>query len=139
MQTCEVVTHKRSWKRCAAHVHISHIIRSLELPKRRVIEEPELHECHQMRAHEGSKSGVLLEVHKLNGMRNGVTSAPGTSQFATVRNLHESKNVILQQQCHNRDISQAASTTRGVYGPQKQVSSRLLLVKFLSLAPPCLC
>ncbi|KAJ1382570.1 hypothetical protein SESBI_44128 [Sesbania bispinosa] len=108
----EVVIHKRSWKRCAAHVHISHIIRSLEAPKRQVIKETELYECHQMRAHEGSKRGVLLEVHNMKGMRNGVISA-------TVRNPHESKNGILQQQCHYRDISQAAPTPR-VYGPQKQ-------------------
>ncbi|XP_061355831.1 uncharacterized protein LOC133300326 isoform X2 [Gastrolobium bilobum] len=101
---------KRSWKRCAAHVHISHIIRSLEVPKRHVIKEPELYECHQM--NEGTNCGVLLEVHNLNGMRNGVISA-------TVRDPHESKNGILQQQCHYRDISQAAPI-HGGYGPQKQ-------------------
>ncbi|XP_027329660.1 uncharacterized protein LOC113846042 isoform X3 [Abrus precatorius] len=108
----EVGIHKRSWKRCAAHVHISHIIQSLEVPKRQVTKESELFECHQMRAHEGSKSGVLLEVHNITGMGNGIASA-------TVRNPHKSKNVILQQQCHYRDISQATPTP-GVYGPQKQ-------------------
>ncbi|RDY13011.1 hypothetical protein CR513_02127, partial [Mucuna pruriens] len=96
----------------STHVHISHIIKSLEVPKRRVIKETELYECHQMRAHEGSKHGVHLEVHSLNGMKNGITSS-------SVRNPHESKNIILQQQCHYRDISQSAPKPV-VYGPQKQ-------------------
>ncbi|TKY75247.1 hypothetical protein E2542_SST04014 [Spatholobus suberectus] len=30
----EIVVHKKSWKRCAAHVHISHLIRNLEVSKR---------------------------------------------------------------------------------------------------------
>ncbi|ESW32662.1 hypothetical protein PHAVU_001G006800 [Phaseolus vulgaris] len=103
---------KRSWKKCAAHVHISHIIQSLEkMPKRHVIKETKLFDCHQPRAHEGSKRGVLLEAHSLNGMKNGTTF--------TVRNPNESKNIILQQQCHYREISQSASTPV-VYGPQKQ-------------------
>ncbi|TKY57634.1 hypothetical protein E2542_SST14684 [Spatholobus suberectus] len=108
----KIFSPKRSWKRCAAHVHISHIINRLEVPKRQVIKETELYECHQMRAHEVSKRGVLLEVHSLNGIKNGVTSS-------TVRNPHESKNIILQQQCHYRDISQAVPTPV-VYGHQKQ-------------------
>ncbi|KAK7382954.1 hypothetical protein VNO78_28618 [Psophocarpus tetragonolobus] len=100
---------KRSWKKCVAHVHISHIIKSLEMPKRRDIKETELFECHQTGAHEGR--GVLSEVHSLNGMKNGVNS--------TVRNPQESKNIILQQKCHYRDISQAVPTPV-VYGPQNQ-------------------
>ncbi|KAK7280745.1 hypothetical protein RJT34_25812 [Clitoria ternatea] len=109
----EVVIHKRSWKRCATHVHISHIIQSLESPKRQVIKEYELYDCHQMRAQE-PKQGVFLEVHNLNIMSKGVTSS-------TVKSPQESKtkNVILQRQCHYRDISQAAPTPE-VYGPQKQ-------------------
>ncbi|KAG4964101.1 hypothetical protein JHK84_041180 [Glycine max] len=103
---------KRSWKRCAAHVHISHLIKSLEVPKTQVIKESELFGCHQMREHEGSKRGVLLEVHSSNRMKIGITSS-------TLRNPHESKNIILQRQSHYRDISQAAPTPV-VYGPQKQ-------------------
>ena len=85
------------------------------MPKRHVIKETKLFDCHQPRAHEGSKRGVLLEAHSLNGMKNVTTF--------TVRNPNESKNIILQQQCHYREISQSASTPV-VYGPQKQVSLR---------------
>ncbi|KAK7321805.1 hypothetical protein VNO77_32759 [Canavalia gladiata] len=125
----EVVIHKSSWKRCAAHVHISHIIQSLGVPKKQVIKETELYENHQMRAHDGSKCEVLLEVPNINGMRNGVTSStvrkPHENKNAVlqqqchVRKPHENKNAVLQQQCHYRDISQAAPTP-GVYGPQNQ-------------------
>ncbi|KAK7265995.1 hypothetical protein RIF29_18633 [Crotalaria pallida] len=92
-----------------------------EVPKRQVIKEPELRESHQMRAHEASNDGVLLEVHKLNGIRNGVSSAPGTGHFSTMRNPHDGKNGIIlqQQQCHD-DLSQAAPTP-GVSGHQKQM------------------
>ncbi|CAJ1972546.1 unnamed protein product [Sphenostylis stenocarpa] len=102
---------KRSWKKCASHIRISHIIKSLEMPKTEVIRETELFECHETTAREGSKRGVLLEAHSLNGMKNGISS--------TVRNPHESKNIILQQQSHYRDISQSAPKPV-VYGPQKQ-------------------
>ncbi|XP_061373300.1 uncharacterized protein LOC133315650 [Gastrolobium bilobum] len=115
----EIVFQKKSWKRCAAHVHISHLIRSLEVPKRQVAKEPELYECHQMRGHQGSKCGTLMEVHDLNGMRNGNSSASGTVHSATTRNSHETKSGILLQQCHYHDISQAPPTP-GAYGQQKQ-------------------
>ena len=74
-----------------------------------------------MRKHKGSKRGVLLEVHSLNKLKNGITSS-------IVMNPHESKNIILQRQCHYRDISQAAPTPV-VYGPQKQVRLRLIFGK----------
>lgn len=121
MQISEVAIHKRSWKRCAAHVYISHIIQSFEAPNKGVSKESKLNERHEMRTHEGSKRGALSEVHNLNGMRNGVTCA-------TVRNHHESKSGILlqQMQCHYSNMSHAAP--RPVCDPQKQVSSRVFLV-----------
>lgn len=128
--TLQIFITKRSWNRCAAHVHISHIIKKLELSKRQVIKEAELYESHQMRAHEGSKGGVLLDLHSSNGMKNGITS--------TVRNPHESKNIILQQQYHYRDTSKAAPTPV-VYVPQKQVSLRLILVKKPTFVPSSSC
>lgn len=121
MQISEVGIHKKSWKRCAAHVHISHLIRSLEVSRRQVTKEPELNECQHMRVHQGSKCGVLMEVHSLNGMRNGISSAAGTVHSATVRNSHETQNGILQQLCHYQGMSQDPPTTM-VDGPQKQVS-----------------
>lgn len=102
-----VTTHKRSQKRCATHVYISHTIQTLEVPKQGVFKESKLHECYK----EGSKCGVLFEVHNSNRIRNGVTTA---------RNPNESKNGILLQQ------SQAAPTP-ALYGPQKQTFNFLSL------------
>ncbi|RDX93621.1 hypothetical protein CR513_24085, partial [Mucuna pruriens] len=115
----EIVSHKKSWKRCAAHVHISHLIRSLEVSKRQVGKEHELYdECHQMRAHQGSKCGVLMEAQDLNWLRSGNSSATGTVHSATTSNSRETKNGILQHGLYHH-ISQAPPTP-GVYGPQKQ-------------------
>lgn len=114
------VSHKRSCKRCATHVYISHAIRSLESPKQKVIKESNLRGCHETGASERSKYRVLSEVQNLNRMINGVVTCD------TVRNPNESKNGILLQQCHYGEISQAASTS-GVYGHQKQSFNLLSL------------
>jgi len=119
------VSHKRSRKRCATHVYITHTIRS---SKQGVTEESNLHECHETKVREGSKHGVHFKVHNFNRMRNGVVTSD------TVRNPNESKNGILLQQCRYGELSQAASTS-GVYGPQKQVRSRFFLVKMFPLIP----
>ncbi|XP_045826584.1 uncharacterized protein LOC123918543 isoform X2 [Trifolium pratense] len=102
------VSHIRLRKRCATHVYISHTIRSIESAKQGVIKESKLLECRETRAPEGSKRGVPLEVHNLNGVAS-----------ATVKNPSESKNSILLQQCHYDERSHAAPTS-GAYGPQKQ-------------------
>ncbi|KAK7352249.1 hypothetical protein VNO80_17668 [Phaseolus coccineus] len=115
----ETVIHgKKSRKRCAAHVHISHLIRSLEVSRRLVGKGHELYESHQARVHEGSKCGVLMEAHNLNWMKSGNSNAAGTVHSATMSNSRETKNGILQHGLYH-DISQATPTP-GVHGPQKQ-------------------
>ncbi|KAL2342294.1 hypothetical protein Fmac_010234 [Flemingia macrophylla] len=110
----KVYIRKRSWKKCATHVHISHVMKSLEVSKRQVTIETNLFECHQVKTHEGPKQGVIPKVHSLNKMKNGVTSS-------IVGNPHEHKNIILQQQCHYGDLSKATPSAV-VSSPQKQVS-----------------
>ncbi|KAK7351754.1 hypothetical protein VNO77_11425 [Canavalia gladiata] len=122
----EVVLHKNLRKRCAAHVHISHLIRSLEVPKRQMGKKPELYECYQMRVHQGSKCEVQMETHNLNWMRNGNSSAAGIAHSVTTRNFHETKNSILQHRGHYHEISQT-SPTPGVYGPHNQSFNFLYL------------
>jgi len=122
MQISEIVIHgKKSRKRCAAHVYISHLIRSLEVSRRLVGKgHDELYESHQARVHEGSKCGVLMEARNLNWMRSGNNNAAGTVHSAAMSNSRETKNGILQHGLYH-DISQALPTP-GVHGPQKQVS-----------------
>ncbi|KAH1244253.1 hypothetical protein GmHk_06G014925 [Glycine max] len=127
METCssggkisEIITHKKSWKRCAAHVHISHLIRSLEVSKRQAGKEHELFP--QTIVHQGSKCGVLTKAHNLNWMRSGNSHATQTVYSATTSNSRETKNGILQH-----DLYHEAPPTPGVYDPQKQCFNFLSL------------
>ncbi|KAI5402835.1 uncharacterized protein LOC127087998 isoform X1 [Lathyrus oleraceus] len=123
----KTAVHKKSWKSCAAHVHISQLIRSLELPKQQVAKEPELYECDQIRVPRGS-----TEAQNSNRTRNGNAFASGTVQSASLKNLPESKNGVLQQQCHYLDISLSqASPTPAKHAPQSQSFN------FLSLSSGC--
>ncbi|KAK7409914.1 hypothetical protein VNO78_00314 [Psophocarpus tetragonolobus] len=112
----EIITHKKSWKRCAAHVHISHLIRNLEVSKRQVGKQYEL--CHQTGVHQGSKCGIQMEAQNMNWMRSGNSYATGTVNSATTSNSRDTKNGILQHDLY-RDISQAPPTPE-LYGTQKQ-------------------
>lgn len=125
MQTSEVVIRRKSWKKCAAHVHISHLIRSLEVPNGQVAKEPD-------RVHHGTDCGVLLETHNLNWMSNRNSSASGIVHSATVRSSHEAKSGTPQQHSRYHDMSQTPAP--GVYGPQKQVSLWKLLIMMCPLA-----
>ncbi|KAK7283413.1 hypothetical protein RIF29_12912 [Crotalaria pallida] len=111
----EVVTHKKPRKKCPTHVHICHLIQSLEVSKGQVKKESDIYECHLTRVKQGSKCGVLIEAHNMNGTRNGISSAVGTVHSSSMRNSHENKNDIFRQ----HDISQAPPTPR-VNGPQNQ-------------------
>ncbi|KAL2346247.1 hypothetical protein Fmac_000247 [Flemingia macrophylla] len=113
----EIATQKKSWKTCAAHVHISHLIRGLEVSKGQVGKEHELYECHQMRAHQGTKSRVLMEAQNLNWIRNGNSYATVAVRSATTSDSRETKNDILQHGLY-LGVSQSPPTP-GVYCPQK--------------------
>ncbi|GAU24983.1 hypothetical protein TSUD_312180, partial [Trifolium subterraneum] len=130
-KTSEAFIHKKSWKSCAAHVHIGQLIRSLELPKQQVAKEPELYECDKIRVHQGSKCGVLTEAQNSIRTRNGNGFAAGTVHSASLENFPETKNGILQQQqCHYLDISLSQSQAPPMpakYGPQKQSFNFLTL------------
>lgn len=112
----ETVIHKKTRKRCAVHVHISHLIRNLEASKGQVGKDHE--QCHQTRVHQGSKCGVLMEAHNSNWMRSGNNSTTGTVHSAT-------KNGIIQHS-HYHDISQAPPQPGVLYGPQHNQSFNFL-------------
>ncbi|KAF7817642.1 uncharacterized protein G2W53_031611 [Senna tora] len=110
------VIHKKSWKRCVAHVHISNYIRSLQVPNSEdtLLQLP--NQTDQLRANEGSRHGVVMEVHNLNTVRSGITSASGTGHSDSVMDSHETKNCNLQQPRRYLDLSKEADQC----GPQKQ-------------------
>ncbi|QCE16686.1 uncharacterized protein LOC114195913 isoform X2 [Vigna unguiculata] len=126
METCSsgekiseiVIQEKKSRKRCASHVHISHIIRSLEVSRRLAGKGHELYESHQARLPEGSNCGVIMEAHNLNWTKSGNSNAAGTVHSAAISNSRETKNGILHHGLYH-DISRAPSTS-GLHGPKKQ-------------------
>lgn len=130
MQISGVVIHKKSWKSCAAHVHICNLIRSLQVPNSKdtlMLQQPI--QSNQLGANEGSTHGVRMEVQNLNRVRCEITSVPGTGH--SDKDSHETKNSTLQQPHRFHDISPEAPAL-DVFGPQKQVSLKLLLV----IVPP---
>lgn len=145
MQISEVATHKKSRKRCAVHVHISNLIRSLQVPNdsKDKLMQPS-HQTDQLKPNEGSAHGIVIKVENFNRVSSGITSVSGSAHFDTVKDSQESKNSILQQPRRYHDIPQEAPIP-DVYGPQKQVSLRLVLAitfffPFLCIDDcPCFC
>ncbi|KAK4275116.1 hypothetical protein QN277_018251 [Acacia crassicarpa] len=111
----EVVVHKKLWKRCAAHVHISNFIRNLQESNNKDLLEQANHSNQLMRANEGSVHGDLMEVQNSNRTRSEITSAPGLGHSDTGKDLHDNRNSIRQQSCCYHE-----ALTPDVYGTQKQ-------------------
>ncbi|XP_059459880.1 uncharacterized protein LOC132189248 isoform X3 [Corylus avellana] len=108
-----------SWKRCATHVHISHLIRILQMPEN---QERLLLQPNHLKPQEGSKLGVLMAINNFHGVRNslnGIISPTNLCNSTTERNSNEAKTGILQHQRLHQDQPQAALAS-GVYTPQKQ-------------------
>ncbi|XP_050233164.1 uncharacterized protein LOC126681652 isoform X2 [Mercurialis annua] len=67
---------RRSWKRCAAHAHISHLIRALAMPNSK--ESLQLPPS-QLKPHEILKQGVIMTINDFNGVRNDLIGAACSS------------------------------------------------------------
>ncbi|KAI4336784.1 hypothetical protein L6164_015265 [Bauhinia variegata] len=114
-----IVTDKRLWKRSAAHVHITRLIQCLQVPISKDISQTQPNQSNQMRADEGLKHGVLMEIHDSGGLRNEALSMPGTGHSAAANNSQEIETDIFKQQRLYHGISKATPTS-GVNSPQKQ-------------------
>ncbi|KAG8654563.1 hypothetical protein MANES_05G147800v8 [Manihot esculenta] len=103
----KISTDRGSWKRCAAHVYIGHLIRALQIPRsKESLQRP----LNQLRPHEILKQGVLRTINDFNGIRNdlnGITSI-GTVVNAPVKNPNDGKNDIFQHLRPHQDRSQSA-------------------------------
>ncbi|KAF7829574.1 uncharacterized protein G2W53_011907 [Senna tora] len=108
----EVVIHKSPWKRCAAHVHIGHLIQSLQVPNTGMLMQQPNQSNHNP-AQEGPKHESHMEVHDLKGMRNGNFFAPEIVHSATMKNSHETKKRLSHHKLQ-------AVPTPGAYDLQKQ-------------------
>ncbi|KAE8057239.1 hypothetical protein FH972_013945 [Carpinus fangiana] len=108
-----------SRKRCATHVHISRLIRILQMPEN---QERLLLQPNHLKPQEGSKLGVLMAINNFHGVRNslnGIISPTNLCNSTTERNSNEAKIGIVQHQRLHQDQPQAALAS-GVYTPQKQ-------------------
>jgi hypothetical protein len=120
LQISKVGVNGNSRKRCATHVHISRLIRILQMPEN---QERLLLQPNHLKPQEGSKLGVLMAINNFHGVRNslnGIISPTNLCNSTTERNSNEAKTGILQHQRLHQDQPQAALAS-GVYTPQKQV------------------
>ncbi|KAF5455774.1 hypothetical protein F2P56_025320 [Juglans regia] len=60
----KVTVEKNTWKRCAAHVHISHLIQISKMPES---QERLLLQLNQLRPEEGSNLGFLMATNRFDG------------------------------------------------------------------------
>lgn len=113
LQVTKVVNGRRSCKKCAAHVYISHLIQSLQISesKDKLMLQP-----NQMRALEGSKQGALLGVNIYKNVKNGVNEVVSGSSISS----STAKNGTLQHRklLQDQPLSTLAS---GPYTSPKQV------------------
>nr|XP_033515820.1 uncharacterized protein LOC104111001 isoform X2 [Nicotiana tomentosiformis] len=104
---------KKSFKRCAAHVYISQLIKVLQTAAR---EDTISSHPSQLSSHDGSTQGTLLIQNCLTGKVNdmhGIVSTGSIACSTTEKNQTEVRNAIL---LHQRLLQeqQQASTTSGV-------------------------
>ncbi|KAK9946940.1 hypothetical protein M0R45_012379 [Rubus argutus] len=115
----KVVNGRRSCKKCAAHVYISHLIQSLQISesKDKLMLQP-----NQMRALEGSKQGALLGVNIYKNVKNGVNEVVSGSSISS----STAKNGTLQHRklLQDQPLSTLAS---GPYTSPKQIFNFLSL------------
>ncbi|XP_037494944.1 uncharacterized protein LOC105635347 isoform X2 [Jatropha curcas] len=115
----KVSTDRRSWKRCAAHGYISHLIRALQTSDgKESLPVPQ----NQLRPHEILKQGVLMTINDFNRSRtdlSGITSAASTIVNPVEKNSNDNKIGILQHLRPHQDNSPAALAS-GMYTSHKQ-------------------
>lgn len=113
------VSKKQPWKRCAAHVHISRLIRELQSSDR---EERFSIQPKRLRTDEGSKQVVSLVENNPSGLGTGsnvVVSVSSVCTSAVEKNSVEArKGIFLQQELHQ---DQQRTPASGTYTSQKQV------------------
>ncbi|KAF2324691.1 hypothetical protein GH714_016307 [Hevea brasiliensis] len=114
----KVSTARRSWKRCAAHVYIGHLIRALQMPESK---ESLPRPPNQLRPYEILKQGVLMTINDFNGISNDLNrvASAGTVVNAAEKNSNDIKSDIFQHRRPQHDHSQSALAS-GVYTCQKQ-------------------
>ncbi|XP_043711463.1 uncharacterized protein LOC122660289 isoform X2 [Telopea speciosissima] len=119
-----VVERNQSWKRCVAHVYISHLIQASRTAD-------ETNRCSipsdQLKAKEGMQSGLVASSNPMgrDGL-NGVISAISSDASPTKKSLNDQRLGIPLEKRIQQDQKQAA-TTSGMYAQQNQSCNFLSL------------
>lgn len=129
IQVSMTMHRKQPWKRCAAHVHISCLIRDLQNSERKEW----LVQPNQLRIDERSKQVVPLPGNNPSGPRNGssgVASAKSPGDSAVEKNSIEARKGVFLQQGFHQDQHRAPAS--GTCTSQMQVISILKALTVLS-------
>ncbi|XP_038717488.1 uncharacterized protein LOC120010739 isoform X1 [Tripterygium wilfordii] len=114
----QVKNGKISWKRCAAHVYISHQIRALKMPDsgNRMQLLP-----NQLRQDEIPKQGVLVGVNKFSGVRSGLdgVSSAISSGNCSDKKLNEVHSDIYRHGRQHQDQPQASLAPKEYTSPKQ--------------------
>ncbi|CAN6682834.1 unnamed protein product [Malus baccata var. baccata] len=108
---------RRSCKKCAAHVYISHLIQALQNSECKNKLQP-----NQMTPHEGLKQVALLGVNVYANANNGSNGIVATSSIgisSSEKNSAEAKNGTLQQTKLHQDQPQFAMGSRAYASPKQ--------------------
>lgn len=121
-------TDQRSQKKCASHIYISRLIKSLQKP-----ETKENHELlpNKLKPQEILKQGVLTTVNNFSRINNDLigVSSPSNIVETTKTSLNDTKNGNLQHLWIQQDHS-LADLASDAYTSKKQVSLFLIEYKF---------
>lgn len=137
VQVSKVAVEKDTWKRCSAHVHISHLIQNLQMPEN---QGRLLLQSNQLRLQKGPNLGARMALNSFHGVGtsfNGTISSTTSCNSTDERNSNEAKTGILCQQQLHQDQPHAALASEACTS-QKQVSlycncQRFLPFQFFSL------
>ncbi|KAL6295577.1 hypothetical protein ACE6H2_003719 [Prunus campanulata] len=109
-----VLNGRRTWKKCAAHVYISHLIQALQNSENKDKLQP-----NEMRQHEGSKQVALLGANIYTKVKNGIVSASSIDISSAEKRPNEAKNGILEQKKLYQDQPESAMGSRAYPSPKQ--------------------
>ncbi|CAL8099127.1 unnamed protein product [Prunus armeniaca] len=109
-----VLNGRRTWKKCAAHVYISHLIQALQNSESKDKLQP-----NEMRLHEGSKQVALLGANIYTKVKNGIVSASSIDISSAEKRPNEAKNGILEQKKLYQDQPGSAMGSRAYPSPKQ--------------------
>lgn len=127
-----LVDRKQPWKKCAIHLHISHLIQNHQnIEKRCMFSLPP----GKLDVKEGVSSSAQPANGSSVGPRNGITTMAmsGTDSSVMERNLHEPRTHMLVDKRFSQVQQAPVSASVGAYPQPKPVYTHISIQKFLVL------